>query len=236
MSDAYTIVTRNVPPAAQPATKTPNGAGVAEAVLSGRFVKGKKTTLRTNSAHASQIEGQLLDRLGRPLAGALIEVATREARAGAEYTVLPGVTTGAGGTFVAQVPAGPSRDVRLGYRPYLEDQDLASEFHLHVVVPAPVTLRTNRRSLRNGQAVTFRGGIDGVGGATKSRVELEAWGGNRWITFRTVALRGGAFAARYRFTGTFRTTRYRFRAVAHADPSLPYATGTSKIVGVVVRP
>ena len=84
--------------------------------------------------------------------------------------------------------------------------------------------------------MTFRGEIAGASELEKTRVELQAWGGKRWLTFRTVSLKAGKFTARYRFTSTYQRTTYKFRAVAHADPSLPFATGSSPVVNVVVRP
>jgi hypothetical protein len=103
-----------------------------------------------------------------------------------------------------------------------------------VVVAAPVRLSTDRKSTRNGRSVKFLGRVPGAGGA-RARVELQAWAG-RWIPFKTAALKNGRFSASYRFTKTFTTVRYRFRAVIHDDPAFPYAAGRSAVVKVLVRP
>ena len=106
---------------------------------------------------------------------------------------------------------------------------------LKLVVAAPVRLRTNRKSTRNGRSITFTGSVPGAGKA-RTRVELQALADNRWVPFKTAELRNGRFKASYRFTKTFFTQRYSFRAVVHDDPDFPYAAGKSTVVKVVVRP
>ena len=54
-----------------------------------------------------------------------------------------------------------------------------------------------------------------------TRIELQAYSGGHWFPFKTVALRKGKFSGRYRFTRTFSSQRYRFRAVAARRPRLP---------------
>ncbi|MBE2319132.1 hypothetical protein DVA67_024365 [Solirubrobacter sp. CPCC 204708] len=122
---------------------------------------------------------------------------------------------------------GPSRVYRIRYG--------ASEAIAEVNVRAPLRLRATPSKTRNGRSVKFRGSIPGAT-APGVRVELQARAGRKWVPFRTAALRRGRFAASYRFTNTSVRTRYRFRAVVRADPDLPYAPGTSKIVEVLVRP
>jgi hypothetical protein len=68
------------------------------------------------------------------------------------------------------------------------------------------------------------------------RVELQARAGNKWVPFRTAALKRSRFSASYRFTRTTERTRYQFRAIVRSDPDLPYAAATSNIVQVLVRP
>jgi hypothetical protein len=104
-----------------------------------------------------------------------------------------------------------------------------------VIVAAPERLATDRKSTRNGRAIKFTGTVPGAGKA-RTRVELQAWANGKWIPFKTADLRNGRFGASYRFTRTFATSRYRFRAVVHDDPDFPYAAGRSAVVSVLVRP
>jgi hypothetical protein len=64
---------------------------------------------------------------------------------------------------------------------------------------------------------------------------LQAWARGKWVPFRTVELENGRFSARYRFSGTFTTTRYRFRAVVGNERELPFAAGASNVLSVLVR-
>ncbi|MDA0140744.1 carboxypeptidase-like regulatory domain-containing protein [Solirubrobacter deserti] len=136
-------------------------------------------------------------------------------------------TTDAEGRFELAVPPGPSRELKLAYGDSTQTVKL--------VVTAPVRLKTDRKRTHNGRSVRFEGSVPGAGTAT-TRVELQAWAGRKWVPFRTTALRNGTFKASYRFTSTFRTTRYRFRAVVHESGDFPYASGKSPVVDVVVRP
>ncbi len=63
------------------------------------------------------------------------------------------VVTGADGTFVYTTKAVRSRTIRFGYRAHLEDRDFTSTTDIGLPVIAKLTLTTDRRSLRNGQAV-----------------------------------------------------------------------------------
>ena len=103
-----------------------------------------------------------------------------------------------------------------------------------VIVAAPVRLKTDKKSTRNGRSITFTGSVPGAGNA-RTRVELQALANRKWVPFKSVALRNGRFRARYRFQRTFSTQRYSFRAVAYDGPGFPYATGESSLVKVVVH-
>jgi hypothetical protein len=170
------------------------------------------------------VRGVVRDLGGASIGKAPVTVATRVAGGG--WTAAAPVTTDAKGRFSLRLPRGVSREVRLTYGDSTET--------LKVIVQAPVRLRTDRKSTRNGRAIAFVGSVAGAG-AQPARVELQAWAGS-WIPFKTVALRNGRFRGSYRFTRTFATTRYRFRAVLRADPGFPYAPGTSSVVSVLVRP
>jgi hypothetical protein len=172
------------------------------------------------------VEGALVDFSGAPLAGAQIEVASRPLMRNAVFSVVAPVLTDGSGRFTVPVPPGPSRTFRLRY--------VASEVSGEVVIPAPVKLKASPRRTRNGKSVRFVGTIPGTDAGT--RVELQARAGRRWVPFRSATLSGGKFSAKYRFTSTTTTQRYRFRAVVRSDPNFPYAPATSPTVSVLVRP
>jgi hypothetical protein len=131
------------------------------------------------------------------------------------------------GRFSVRLASGPSREVRFSFGDSVQA--------VKVIVAAPVRLKANRKSTRNGRSVTFTGSVPQAGDA-RTQVELQAQSHGRWVPFKTAVLRNGRFRASYRFTRTFTAQRYSFRAVVHDDPDFPYAAGKSAVVKVLVRP
>ena len=171
------------------------------------------------------IRGKVTRSNGKPLGGARIVWAVELAHATTGFSAQPAVATDSAGRFSIRLPRGPSRTIRLSYG--------AAAIRLRVDVRAPIRLSVDRSATRNGRRIRFTGSVLGAP-AVRTLVELQAWAG-RWTTFETALLKRGRFSASYRFTRTFAATRYRFRAVLRADPQLPYATGWSPQVSVLVR-
>src|SRR4029079_1652584 len=94
-----------------------------------------------------------------------------------------------------------------------------------VKVKAPLRLSVSPKSTRNGRTVKLTGTVAGT--KLPTRIELQAYSGGHWFPCETVAVRKGKFSGRYRFTRTFSSQRYRFRAVVHADRDFPYEAATS---------
>ena len=145
------------------------------------------------------------------------------------------------GRVSAELPRGPSRRIRLVVADNEQEIGAASRT-LGVAVPARVTLRVNRRSLRNGEAARFSGRL--LGGFVPRRGrELELQGYNplkgRWQPVRTQGLRTtrtGRWHTAYRFTSTIgATVTYRFRVRVAPRPDHPFAEGFSRAVTVTVR-
>jgi hypothetical protein len=128
--------------------------------------------------------------------------------------------------------------VNLVYFPFSDTHDQVVGRPVVLKVRAGLSLRTDKRIVRNGQRVTFVGRVAGRIPARGATIALQAKVGHRFRTFRQVRVTrtsGGRFATRYRFTATTRTTRYRFRALLLKQAGLPYETGTSKVTTVVVH-
>jgi hypothetical protein len=172
----------------------------------------------------AKVGGIVRDVDGFPLAG--VDVGARTCVTGGVCRSLPATRTNGQGRFTVAVPRGPSREVRLAYG--------TSEQVVRLTVAAPIQLSTDRPVTRNGRTIRFRGRIPEAGDS-RAHVTLQAWARGKWMPFRTVALKSGRFSARYRFKGTFQTTRYRFRAVVGDEPDLPFAAGRSKVISVLVR-
>ena len=145
------------------------------------------------------------------------------------------------GQVSAILRAGPSRQVRLVVADTEQAIGAASRA-VTIAVPARVTLRASRGTLRNGQAVRFSGRLLG-GHVPHTGRELELQGYNplkgRWQPVRTQGLRTaatGRWATTYRFTATVgATVTYRFRVRVAPRPDHPFAEGFSRVVAVTVR-
>jgi hypothetical protein len=171
---------------------------------------------------------------GAPVAGATVEVWSRPSMTGASSTLVRRLRTSSLGGFAYTVPAGPSRTLRFRYAGSAALRPAAGD--AAVRVPAAVSIRASRRSVRNGQTVAFGGRLRGRPiPATGRVVDLQAFYRGRWRTFATPrTTRTGAWRYRYRFGATRGRVVYRFRVVVRPEASYPYARGYSKTVRVTV--
>jgi hypothetical protein len=191
---------------------------------------GGDARLRLRFGRAGRLRGALVTQAARPVAGARVSVLQRVAPA-AGFRRVGDARTDAGGRFVYAVPAGPSRTVRFAFDG--DDLLLPALRDARVLVPAAISLRANRRLVRNGGSVVFDGRLLGrPGGRT---VDLQAHYRGAWRTFATPrADRRGRFRYVYRFGATVGRVLYRFRVLAKRQPGYPYEPGHSRTVSVTV--
>jgi hypothetical protein len=194
---------------------------------------------RRPSARAFWLRGHLIALDGEPIAGATVAIQTRTFLPKPNLVSGPAspigsVTTNTSGAFRVRIPAGPSRSLIASYSPMATDQ-------IDVAVPAKIALRAKRRHIRNGQWAVLVGRVAGpipYGGVP---IALEVRNRGHWVPVPTsrlsvVTSNNGGFTLAYRFLRTFRTTTYRFRAVADEDSAFQYTRGTSRTVDIRVRP
>jgi hypothetical protein len=184
------------------------------------------------------IRGLLTARAGKPIAGATIWMASRFEDGEWRISGRPRTTSATGRVGFRLPPGLPSRDVNLVYFPYTDSHDATLGRPVALGVRAGMNLRTTKSTVRNGQRVTFVGRVAGHIPARGATIGLQAKVGPRYRTFRQVRVTQGArgrFVTRYRFKSTTSTTRYRFRAIALKQSGLPYETGKSSTVTVLVR-
>jgi hypothetical protein len=143
--------------------------------------------------------------------------------------------TDAEGHYRYTATGSASRILRFAYAGSALILPAQSEVKLHV--PALSTLRVSRRSVLNGQTVTFAGRVRSLpvplGGKL---VELQVRLSGRWQTFRTTRSDpAGRWALRYRFERTRGVLRYRFRAALPAEADYSFDSGASRSLDVRVR-
>jgi hypothetical protein len=178
----------------------------------------------------------LTDEQQQPIAGATMQVRAREVRSGAEWSVLPAVTTGADGRALLRLAPGPSRRLLVEYRAHVGDERPTAANVVRLDVRAGISLRVRPRHVHACQTIRMSGRLrDAPSGALGKLVTLQAREHGRWRDFESARTRrAGQFSARYRFSRGARGT-FPIRVVARADASYPYATGRSRAVRVQVR-
>jgi hypothetical protein len=204
----------------------PSGARVSLS-LRGRKVR------RVRFGKAGVVTGRALNADGTPAAGTLVSILI-----GARRPVVFGqVVAGPAGGYRLRIKPGKNRILHAGFRTEPENPHLACSRTVKLNVRAGLTLKARPRRVRFGGRVRFRGRLIGhpipkVG----KLIDLQAFDGGRWRTFRTTRAHGnGRYHASYRFTRTTRPRTFRFRARARREARYPYALGVSKVVKVRVR-
>ncbi len=182
---------------------------------------------------AATIRGALQTYAQRPVAGAAI-VVSAEPRTGGGARRAATLRTGGDGTFAYRAPAGPSRTLHIAYAGNELLAPAAARVTLRV--PAAATLRSNRRTVRNGSTVTFSGRLRARPPVAGKLVSLQAFYRRAWRTFAVArADARGRFRQAYRFQATIGRVAYRFRARIEREASYSYETGVTPVVTVVVR-
>ena len=209
-------------------------AGVAGGEeLSAGFDASGSEEIVLGYGRATEVSGRLADRAGDPVSGATICVKAATLGAGAALAPVGVTKTDAGGHFAYEVPAGPNRELLLGYRH--DSAQIGRSVRVYSRVRP--SLRVHPRRLRNGHRIRLTGHLpDPAAGGRVVVLQASAPGSQRWITFRRASTGArGHFRSGYRFTSTTRTTRYRFRALVPSQDDYPWLEGHSKAVRVLVR-
>jgi len=190
-------------------------------------------TARVGYGRQVRIAGRLANSDGQPIPNAQVFVLSRPP--GGSDSLAGVVTTDPSGRYRYLARASHSRTIRFSYLG--TSLVLPSSREANLVVPGSSTLRVNRRRARNGGSVYFKGRVRSQPlPATGKLIEMQAFFRGRWRTFSTVRSdRQGRWRFRYRFGGTVGRVRYRFRAQLPAEGGYPFATGRSRVVGVIVR-
>jgi|GEM_PF-5464900 len=184
------------------------------------------------------IAGVLRNAAGEPVAGAHVEVLTRDLRRGATSIVRKTLITGSDGSFAMKATASASRLIQFGWRAHVNDDRYASSAYVTLNARAAAKLKVSTRAPRLGRRLTISGRMAGVEreGVT-ILVQGRAKGAKGWETFAdTSASRSGAFKVHYRFRASAsRGHRFEFRARIRPGATAPYETGYSKTIAVRVR-
>ncbi|MHB1567598.1 MAG: hypothetical protein ACYC0H_00200 [Solirubrobacteraceae bacterium] len=194
-------------------------------------VKAKIT--RSFAKRALKLAGRLLAGGREPIAHATIAIMQQTAK-GRPYKQLGTTRTGNGGAFVARVPPGPSRRIKLAYRGAAKNGYAATR-KIRETVQAGVKLSIKPQHTTTAGRILLRGKVLGKVPRKGVVVELMVHYRGRWEPFRDPRTKAdGRFQAAYQFEGS--TGRFPFRAeVLARQAAFGYATGMSKVVDVATN-
>jgi hypothetical protein len=192
-----------------------------------------RPAVRMRFGRPVHVRGRLVAPNGSGIADAEVQVLARN-EVTTEHPVEV-LRTGPDGRFEYVAVADSSRTLRFLH--VATPTVLPASAEVALTVPAASTGHVRPRHLLNGRAVTFSGRLRGLPVPPSGKlVELQVRFPTGWQTFRTI--RSGAdgrWAARYRFSRTRGSVRYRFRARLPREAGYPFDTGVSPSVSVRVR-
>jgi hypothetical protein len=224
---------------ATPSDRGPfNGSGATETgTLTARFRGGHGQVRTVRYGRTVKLAGRLVNAIGQPVSGAVVDLVTRSRRPGAPDVYRKSFRTGADGAFRGRTGAHASRRLRLAWRSHVNDSHYSASDDLTLHTRAAATLRASTRRPRLGGRLRLRGRLRRPAAGVTVILQGRRVSGGRYTTFAdTTTGRGGRFSVAYRFRdAASRGRAFRFRAKLRAGRHYPFATGYSRRVTVRVR-
>jgi hypothetical protein len=189
---------------------------------------------RSFARRALRIPGRLVNADGQAISGATLDVIQQVADSGRSQLVAHARTT-ADGSFIAVVPAGPSRLIDVAYRASTGASAYAAEAKVQESVSAGVQLGVSPSRTGAEGTITLSGKVEGPVPRQGVVVDLLVHYRGRWEPFRTPRTNShGAFRVVYQFEGG--VGRFPFRALAFGGQSgFPFSSGESGAVDVTTN-
>jgi hypothetical protein len=215
-----------------------NGAGVVEPVqLTARFPKTGGTKRTVRYGRLVRVTGQLVGAQGGPIAGAQLELSTRNRRPGAHNRLRTTTTTAADGTYAFTTRGKASRTLTVGWKARRNDPAPAATAALVLRTHAAASLRVSTRRPAVGSRLVLRGRLRAPARGVTVILQGRRPGSRRFTTFAdTTTGRRGRYAVGYRFqSAASRGQRFTFRAKLKPSRRYPFETGYSRRVNVRVR-
>jgi hypothetical protein len=215
-----------------------NGVGATETGTLAAWFRGRRGQVRTaRYGRKVRVAGRLVNAIGQPVGGALIDLVTTNRRAGALPVWRKSFRTEADGTFKGRTGARASRQLRFAWRSHVNDSHYAASDDLTLRTRAAATLRASTKHPRLGSRLRLRGRLLAPAPGVTVILQGRRAGARGYTTFAdTTTGRSGRFRVSYRFRDPgSRGKAFRFRAKLRAGKSYPFATGYSRRVTVRVR-
>lgn len=186
---------------------------------------------RSFAQRALRIPGRLMNASGQPIAGATLDVLQQVVGTNRSATIAH-ARTAANGSFLASVPAGPSRLIEVAYRASTRQAGYAAEAKVQESVQAGVQLDVSPSRTGPEGTITLSGKVSGPIPPQGAIIDLLVHYRGRWEPFRTPRTnRHGRFRVLYQFEGG--VGRFPFRAeVPGGQAGFPFGDGESRVVNV----
>jgi hypothetical protein len=207
----------------------PNGSNASE---SATLQLGLPRSIsRPFARRALRLPGRLVNSHGAAISGATLAV-IEQVVGGGSSQVIAHATTGVDGSFIASVPAGPSRLIEVAYRAFSSDASYATVAGVKETVDAAVRLRVSPTHTGPEGTIVLSGTVEGQIPQQGALVDLLVHYRGRWEPFRTPRTNGhGRFRVVYQFEGG--VGRFPFRAeVPGGQAGFPFGSGNSRVVDV----
>jgi hypothetical protein len=210
----------------------PNGIAASEGARLRLGQHGRLT--RSFAKRALGISGRLMSAQGQPIGGATLELLQQTASSPG-LKLIGHVKTSAIGTFVARVPAGPSRTIEVAYRAFSGDGAYAATARIIESVQAGIQLAISPRRTGSEGAITLTGRVLGPVPPQGVSVDLLVHYRGHWEPFRTPRTdAAGHFTVVYQFEGA--RGRFPFRAeVPPSQANFAFGRGFSGVVDVATE-
>jgi hypothetical protein len=210
----------------------PNGIAASEGARLRLGQHGRLT--RSFAKRALGISGRLMSAQGQPIGGATLELLQQTASSPG-LKLIGHVKTSATGTFVARVPAGPSRTIAVAYRAFSGDGAYAATARIIESVDAGIQLGISPRRTGSEGAITLTGHVLGPVPPQGVSVDLLVHYRGHWEPFRTPRTdAAGHFTVVYQFEGA--RGRFPFRAeVPPSQADFAFGRGFSGVVDVLTE-
>jgi hypothetical protein len=180
----------------------------------------------SNYRQRVNLRGELTGQGGTPIGNSSLEILTRPAVSGDDFSLLTHVTTRRDGRFAVSLPPGPSRTLCLRYK-LLSGGLYAAALDVTHQVRAGLRLKLSPNHVAASGTVTLRGAV--LGGFIPELgkvVELQVYYLGSWRVFRTLRTTSeGQFTSFYTFLGG--RGSFAFRACVRAENNYPFVFGCS---------
>jgi hypothetical protein len=222
-------VANDVPPAGTARGPGPPNGHNATTKAQITYLGGQGGKITVADGQATSVSGRLTDQTGAPIPGATVDLLSQTVGSNAVFALMGHASTNASGLFTFNVPAGPSRVIRTGYRAFANESGYVATADLTENVTASTRLSVKPRRLR-GRTFAFVGQIHAGNFPPAQQVEIQALIGSNWthVTFAKVAS-NGHFKVRYRLKHHYQHVTFIFRAIPVASPIWPYEPQPSNL-------